>query len=295
MNTKLHILNIKTLLCLLLLAAFSVDSFAQTAAPTPNFQPKKKKKKKGGGNHSNGRTELGYSSIYSVMYDTEEGNTYGSTLMTPGAWGGSKSFLFAHFGGTPIQPYGTADNPDLFGQIGFGLGDATKFVSVVGIVNINDMSKFDNFSYSLVASHNFSNKSAVTVGALHLFADPAKTDAGPSYYAAYSHAINNKLTYTVGIGSGRFYDNSDLDVIAGKKAHGTAVFANVSYEVLRNVHVNAEWTGLNLCLSGDVRISSKLPVITLGVTDITRVSADKPSFYGGISKAFSFNKTKNTK
>jgi hypothetical protein len=217
----------------------------------------------------------------------------GSNFMTPSGWGSTGTYAFGAISGTPYQTYASTQrqNADLFGQVGFGMGDAQKFVSVVGIVNVNDVSKFNNFSYSFIASRQLGKFSSISAGALHLFADPNKTDAGESYYVAFSQAIKKtKFSYTVGIGTGRFYDNNEIDKEEGKAAHGTAVFANLSYNILKNVAVSTEWTGRNIAFSSTLMIKPNLPVLAIGVTDITRLSGDHPTFFASIGKAISFNR-----
>ena len=210
----------------------------------------------------------------------------GSSFLTPSCWGSSGAYVFASFSGTPRINY--AERGDFLAQAGFGLGDARRNVSFTGIVNMNDVSSFDNFSASFIASRQLGKLSSISVGALHLFADPYKTDAGESFYIAYSQAIRKtKFSYTVGVGSGRFYDNSDLDIKAGKAEHGTAVFANVSYNIWRNFGVSAEWTGRNLALSGTIMIKPYLPVLAVGVTDLTSYSGDgRPVFFASLGQAF---------
>ncbi|WP_207495283.1 hypothetical protein [Aridibaculum aurantiacum] len=291
------------LLVLVVLATASM-SIAQS-----DGGPRGKKPKKAKGNHSNGRTQLGFAGSSSVLYSVDLANPVSAdvpgiataensssrvtstTLMTPTGWGSRETFAFATVGGTPTQVYN--DKPDLLGQFGAGFGDYTKWASVVGILNVNDLSKFNNLSASIIASRKVGTNGSVSVGALHLFADAWLTDAGESFYAAYSHAIrNSKFSYTVGIGSGRFYDNSEKDIETGKKAHGTAVFGSLAYSITNNVNVSAEWTGLNLAMSSSVRIKPKWPVLTFGVSDITRLSGDKPTFYAGLGQALVFNRKK---
>ncbi|MCY1549656.1 hypothetical protein D9M68_858370 [compost metagenome] len=65
-------------------------------------------------------------------------------------------------------------------------------------------------------------------------------------------------------------------MLNGKGKHGTAVFANISYEVIQNINLNAEWTGLNLGLSLGVRPFKTTPLsLGVGVTNLTSYSADK--------------------
>jgi hypothetical protein len=158
-------------------------------------------------------------------------------------------------------------------------------VSVVGIVNINDVSKVDNFSYSFIASRHLGKLGSISAGALHLFAEAKKTDACKSYYIAYSHAMKKtKFSYTIGIGTGKFYENDNLDKRRGNTDHGTAVFANLSYNILKNVALSTESTGRNIAVSSTVMIKSNLPVIAFGVSEITRRSGDHPTFFISIAR-----------
>jgi hypothetical protein len=80
---------------------------------------------------------------------------------------------------------------------------------------------------------------------------------------AYSHAVKKtEVSYTIRIGSGKFYDNSDLDKRKGKTCSGTGVFANLSYNIL-------ECTGRNIAVSSNLMIKPNLPVIALGVSEST--------------------------
>src|SRR6202042_1816846 len=99
----------------------------------------------------------------------------------------------------------------------------------------------------------------ISVGGLQLFATKSLSDApGQTFYFAFSHAVQSlpsltpgcsRLTYTIGIGDGRFYLKSPDDVKAGRGKNGTGLFGSVSYEVIQHVNLIAEWSGMNLGLS----------------------------------------------
>lgn len=221
-------------------------------------------------------------------------NIAGKSIMTPTAWGSyGKPYIFVFIGGAVPQVY--SHKADLIASAGFEVGNAQKAVSFVGIVDINEVSMVSNFSYDGILSCNVGKASCISIGALHLFADPVRTDTKPSYYFAFSHAVQSipsltegysRLNYTIGMGTGRFVLKSKLDVETGKGTYGTAIFANVSYEVIKNVNVAVEWTGLNLCISAAWRPLSNLPAIGIGVTDLTRYSGDKAGFVFSIGHAF---------
>lgn len=220
-------------------------------------------------------------------------NIGGKAMMTPTAWGGFETFVFGSIGGTFPQTY--AINPDLIASVGFGTGNSYKTLGIIAIVDINDVSEIDNFTLSLIASRTLSIGNSVSIGAIHLFANRVKSDMGASYYVAYSHAVQSmpskfvgcaKLNYTIGIGTGRFYDKSYYDKIAGRGEHGTALFANISYEVLPLLNLGLEWSGLNLCSSLSWRPAINLPSVSIGVADLTRLSGDRARLLTGISYAY---------
>lgn len=221
-------------------------------------------------------------------------NFLGKSLMTPTAWGGYKNFVFANIGGTFPQTY--ANRGDMVATIGGGIGNSKRMVSVIGFINMNDVSAFGNYSGNLVVSRHLYPGSSLSIGALHLFPS-ARSDMGPSYYAAFSHAVQSlpskiqgrsKLNYTIGVGSGRFEQKSLKDMETGKGEHGTIVFGNIAYEIHKSINIVAEWTGLNLALDFGWRPSLKLPSFNFGLADITRFSGDKMRFVFSIGYAYSF-------
>lgn len=227
-------------------------------------------------------------------------NSLPKGIMTPAAWGAGGPFVFGMIGGTYPQSY--RKEADLTAGFGAGIGDSRKTVSAVAILNINDVSAFRNFSGSLVISRQINASTFISAGALHLFAS-SESDGLPSYYIVVSHAVQglpssvpgySRLQYSVGFGTGRFLRNSPADVQAGKKKNGTGLFAHVTYELFRKVNAYAEWTGLNLCAGVSVRPLPRLPALNLGLTDITRLSGDKPRAVFGIGFSLPLQKRKKS-
>jgi hypothetical protein len=212
-------------------------------------------------------------------------NDASGSLMVPTGIGGSGFNLFGGIGGAYPQVY--SDDMDLGAAVGVTIGDPSTFLNVAVSMNIMDISSFNNFSGNIVVSGELSKGNSLSVGALNLFPNIRRTDfAKSSYYIAYSHSVqtiksktpgSSRLTYGIGIGNGRFYEKSPEDMDNGKGRHGTAVFANISYEIFQHVNINAEWTGLNLGLSAGIR-PFKIPLsLSVGVTNLTGYSADKPN------------------
>lgn len=229
-------------------------------------------------------------------------NISGKGMMTPTGWGSSGTYIFGYIGGTFPQVY--TNKPDLVAGGGLGFGNSYKTVSLVGIFNINNVSSLGTFSFSVIASRHITKGTSLSIGALHILADK-KSDAGPSFYIAFSHASQSlksvipgysRLSYTLGIGSGRFYDKSPKDISEGKGRHGTAVFANISYGIFKNLNINAEWSGINFSASVSwrpairIKFPFKLPSIGIGVADLIRTSGSSPRLILNLSHSFILSK-----
>ncbi len=223
-------------------------------------------------------------------------NASGKAMMTPTGWGGYRPFVFGFLAGTFPQAYTTKS--DMVAGAGLGVGNSYKAVSVVGIFNILNVSEGSTYSGSLIVSRHISKGTSMSVGGLNLLASD-RSDADASFYLAVSHASQSiasktpgysALSYTVGVGNGRFYDKSPQDIATGKGEHGTAVFANISYEVVKGLNIIGEWSGLNLGFALGFRPSLKLPAINIGVADLTRNSGDKARFIVSIGHAFLLSK-----
>ena len=225
-------------------------------------------------------------------------NFSGKALMTPTAFVSRRTFVYAFIGGTYPQVY--THSPDAIGGVGIGFGNALKFISIVSGINVNDVSKLNNISFSLKISRYLSKGTSVSLGGVHLFRNSAKSDFGESYFVVVSHAVQSipsnakgysRLFYSIGAGNGRFFLKSQSDQLNGRGSYGSIVFGNLSYEVIRNLNVNLEWDGLNLDFSAGWRPLPNLPSIMVGVADITRFSGDKLRLIGCIGYAIPvFNK-----
>jgi len=206
------------------------------------------------------------------------------SLTIPSGWGGFGTYVFGGIGGNYIQPYGR--KADFISFAGVCFGDPGKAVNVALSINATDVSRVNNFSGNVSLSRQIFTGSSISAGAMQLFANRVKTDAfGSTYYIAFSHAVqwlpsesnegSSKLSYTIGVGTGRFYQKSALDVAAGRGDHGTAVFGSISYELLKKVNFNVEWSGMNLGCSFGVKPFDSPLAMGVGLTNLTRFSSDK--------------------
>lgn len=221
------------------------------------------------------------------------------SIMTPSGFGGYGTAIFGGVGGIYPQVYSNG-TPDLAASGGFCVGNPIKAVNFAGIVNMMDVHRFKDFSYSFILSRMIFTGSSISFGGIQLFPNKSQTDfPHATFYLAYSHAVQtipsksqgaSALTYTIGIGNGRFLLKSIDDFVTGKGRHGTSIFGNVSYEIIKHVNLNAEWTGLNLACSAGLR-PGKVPLsFGVGVTNLTHYSADTPGMIFSIGYPLSLTR-----
>jgi len=212
------------------------------------------------------------------------GNFHAKSLTTPTAEGAANNIVFMGVGGTVPAPY--SNNSDGAAVLGFGVGNPKENLGAqLCLVNL-DIDKWDQYSVALHLFRDLGDASTIGVGVENVMLSSGG-DAGKSFYAVYSHSVQSapfinettgrsKLHFSIGAGSGRFGDKSDLDIAAGKGKHGTYVFGNISYEVANEFNLIADWNGQNLNAGvGKTFLFGKVPlVIALGLADLTGYSGD---------------------
>ncbi|MBB3057052.1 hypothetical protein [Mucilaginibacter gotjawali] len=204
-------------------------------------------------------------------------------LISPSGWGGFGTYIFGGIGGDYPQPYRTRADLIAFG--GFCTGNPQKAVNVALSMNITNVHEVTDLSGNIQISRQIFTGSSISAGGLQLFANKRQSDSpGSTFYFAFSHALqwlpsatpgSSKLTYTIGIGNGRFYTKSALDIKNGRGRHGTAIFGSISYELIKNVNFNTEWSGINLGCSLGIKPFNSPLAVGIGVTDLTRYASDK--------------------
>lgn len=217
-----------------------------------------------------------------------------SSLMTPSGWGGGNStYIFGVIGGVFPAMYTEPNTGDLVAAVGISGGNPKKYVNASLSVNISRVDEFKDYSVNLILSRQLFKGSSISVGALSMFADPAVSDApNASYYVAFSHAVQgvrsrtagySGLGYTIGFGVGRFLYKSPQDILNGKGKYGTGFFANVSYEIMRQVNLNAEWGGMNLGFSSGIRpLKGSALTFGFGIYNLTKFSGDRIQYIGSL-------------
>lgn len=230
-------------------------------------------------------------------------NVAPSGIMVPSGYGGYGTYIFGFVGGQYPEVY-TNHKVNMLVAGGLSVGNPEKFLNFSASLDMGDVDHIGNFSGNFTVSRSLGKGSSLSVGGTHVFASNASDAQLPSFHLAFSHAVQtmksktpgcSKLTYTVGIGTGRFWYKSPYDVAEGKGKHGTGVFGGISYEVLQNVNMNVEWSGVNLGASFGIT-PFKIPLaFAVGVVNLTTYSADKPAlvFVAGYPLSLNRNKLKS--
>lgn len=224
------------------------------------------------------------------------------SIMTPSGWGGGNTtYLFGVLGGVFPAMYTDPQKGDLIAAVGISGGNPKKYVNASFSVNITRVSEIRDWSVNLILSRQIFKGSSISVGGLQLLASPSVSDAPDgTYYIAYSHAAQtvrsrtpgySGLSYTIGYGVGRFLYKSPLDRLNGKGKYGTGFFANLSFEVLRQINLNAEWSGMNLGFSSGVRpLKGSALTFGFGVYNLTKYSGDRVQYIGSLALPISLKR-----
>ncbi|WDF76526.1 hypothetical protein PQ469_21805 [Mucilaginibacter sp. KACC 22773] len=222
-----------------------------------------------------------------------------SALLTPTGFGGYGMYIFGGLGGAYPEVYRN-NKADLIASVGACVGDPIEAVNFAASLNMTDVHRFRDFSGNFILSRKLFAGTSIAAGALQVFANNKQSDSpGSTFFMAISHAVqtlpsltpgSSRLSYTIGLGSGRFYEKSPKDIAAGKGKHGTAVFGSISFEVIRHFTLNTEWTGMNLGLSAGIR-PFKTPIsLGIGVANLTKYSSDRANMVFSIGLPLSLTR-----
>lgn len=216
------------------------------------------------------------------------------SIMTPTGWGGGNStYLFGVLGGVFPAMYTDPNKGDLISAVGISGGNPKKYVNASLSVNITRVTELRDLSVNLILSRHIFKGASISVGGLQLLASSSVSDAPDgTYYIAFSRSAQgvrsrtpgySGLSYTIGYGVGRFLYKSPLDILSGKGKYGTGVFANISYEIIRQINLNAEWSGMNLGFSSGVRpIKGSALTFGFGIYNLTKYSGDRVQYIGSL-------------
>jgi len=220
-------------------------------------------------------------------------------ILIPSGFGGYGTYLFGGIGATYPEVYRN-NKADLITSAGACVGNPAKAINFAASLNMTDVHKFRDFSGNFIVSRILFTGTSISAGALQVFANNRFSDApGSTFYLAVSHAVQtvpsltpgcSRLTYTIGVGSGRFYEKSPKDIEAGRGKHGTAIFGSLSYELIRHLNLNAEWTGMNLGVSAGVRPFPVPLSLAVGVANLTRYTNDRANMVFSVGYPLSLNR-----
>lgn len=211
----------------------------------------------------------------------------GSGIDNPVAFGASLGDVYFSIGGVKL-PDSSSSEEDYDGSasIGVGFGDSSKVVGIeveLNLISLKDngvdSDAGDDSNMSVKIHRQISDSSSFAVGWEGLAGRGAARDKDISHYAAYSGftALGKDpmnpliLSYTVGIGDGRFNN---------EEKHGTAAFGSISLQVHRQVSIilDANKESNNVGLSF-VPIASLPLTISLSAFDVNENNGDVT--YGG--------------
>lgn len=224
------------------------------------------------------------------------------SMTTPVAWAVKPGTIFGYVGGTNPAPY--TIRYDGAAVVGFGIGEPKKYVGIqCGLVFL-DLSGLARYALKMKISHHLSQSNAIAFGIENIVLQDSASpsDGRESYYVVYSKGIQNnffinkknkktELHYSVGIGTGRFRETSDYDIDAKKGRFGTAIFGNISYDMLGLMSVICDWNGVNLNagLSKTIKLNKNVQFgLNIGYSDLTMNSGNGKRMIGGVGGSLTF-------
>ena len=217
----------------------------------------------------------------------------GITIINPSAYG--KSWGSASVGlGLQTRTRFTNSADGVFG-IGFGLGDAQRWVGLDVGVTVTDLLETPaaDGTVSFKLHRQLPGDFTIAVGVQNAIAW-GNTDGGTSPYGVVTKRFRlqestenlfSQLYVSVGVGSGQF--RSELDIQSDRNS--IDLFGSIAVRVVEPVSAIAEWTGQDLTVGLSVVPFQNIPlVITPAVTDITGKAGDGSRFILGVGYLISF-------
>lgn len=222
-------------------------------------------------------------------------NSAGKAMTTPSAWGAWGGMFFVGAGLTSPQVYSKDD--DGGASFGFGFGNPSKNLGIQLSESVMDLSEHNNYSTGIKIHRYLGSGTAIAIGAEHLFADKDESDSDESYYIVVSRASQklsspsnpniSRMHVSLGFGSGRFAEKTEMDEIKGKGRKGTILFGSFAFEIIKNTNLVIEWNGTNLAAGITITPFKNVPFgISLGAADLTSNSGDGTRFIASTGLCF---------
>ena len=229
-------------------------------------------------------------------------NAAGKSITIPSAMGAYGNRAFVAMGLVIDQPYGSSSqNNDANAVLGYGIGNPYKDVGVSITAMITDLSDLNDYTFGFHICKYLGEGWTAGIGGEKFAHIGAGQSTVQSYYLVFSHAHQDKKSdhthwaskvhYSIGIGSGRFYEAAEQSVNAGKPQYGTAVFAGFSYEIHKHVNVNLEWSGLDASAGisfpiNFIKIKGHHLTTSIGILNFTNRDADRTSYVISVGSSF---------
>lgn len=215
-----------------------------------------------------------------------------TTILTPSAYG--KSWRQASVGLGFQHRTRFTDSADGAIGVGFGLGDARKYVGLDVGLTLTDLDNFERGIISFKLHRRLPNLFAVAVGVNDAISwGPGDID-GPSPYGVVSKTfifkentkdLFSRMYVSAGLGTGRY--RTENNVFTDDDTPG--VFGSVALRIADPVNAIAEWSGQDLSLGFSLRPFREIPlIITPAITDVTGTAGDGVRFIFGVGYAITF-------
>lgn len=215
-----------------------------------------------------------------------------TTILTPSAYG--KSWRQASVGLGFQHRTRFTNSADGAVGVGFGLGDARKYVGLDVGLTLPDLDNFERGIISFKLHRRLPDLFAVAVGVNDAISwGPGDID-GPSPYGVVSKTfifkentkdLFSRMYVSAGLGTGRY--RTENNVFTDDDTPG--IFGSVALRVADPVNAIAEWSGQDLSLGFSLRPFREIPlIITPAITDVTGTAGDGVRFIFGIGYAITF-------
>jgi hypothetical protein len=214
------------------------------------------------------------------------------TILSPSAYG--KSWRQASIGFGIQHRTRFTDSADGAFGMGFGLGDARKYVGLDVGLSLTDLDSLDRGIISFKIHRQLPDLFAVAVGVNDAIGWGNGDVNGPSPYGVITKTFIlkedtkdwfSRVHISAGAGTGRY--RTESNIVSGSDTPG--IFGSLAVRVADPINAIAEWSGQDLSLGVSLRPFRHVPIIiTPAVTDITGTAGDGARFIVGVGYAISF-------
>ena len=181
------------------------------------------------------------------------------------------------------------ENDDATFSIGLGLGNPEETVGLdLTYTSISTVrtAPFETGAFNIKVHRRLSATSSAAVGVENFirYGDVTDEALDVSYYGSYTNVFSlrdnptdpfSSLAVTVGLGSGRFRQNDDIE----EDNETINIFGSAGLKITRQFSVVGAYTGNTLTLGASVAPFREIPlVITPAFTDLTGEFSDDPTF-----------------